>query len=63
MIPNQKEILDFIRHHDIINFSMIARHFDIQNMTVSDLIKDLEKKKLVIVKQLGGSKVVRIKEK
>jgi Mn-dependent DtxR family transcriptional regulator len=61
MIPSEKELLDFIKKRDLVNFSSIARFYEIQNMTVSDLIKDLEKKKLVIVKKMGGSKIVRIK--
>ena len=62
MIPKEKELLDFIKQRDLVNFSAIAKHYNIQNMTVSDLMKDLEKKKLVIVKKLGGSKIVRIKQ-
>jgi Mn-dependent DtxR family transcriptional regulator len=61
MIPSEKELLDFIKKRDLVNFSSIARFYEIQNMTVSDLIKDLEKNKLVIVKKMGGSKIVRIK--
>ncbi len=62
MIPGEKELLEFIRKKDIINFSTIAKRYSIQNVTVSDLIKDLEKKKLVTVQKLGGSKIVRIKK-
>ena len=61
MIPNETELLDFIKKRDLINFSTIAKFYEIQNMTVSDLIKDLEKKKLVLVKKLGGSKIVRLR--
>ena len=45
----------------IVNFSIIAKQYNIQNITVSDIIKDLEKKKLVKVKKLGGSKIVRLR--
>lgn len=61
MIPTEKELIEFIKARDLVNFSLIARHFDIKNATVSDLIAALEKKKLVEVKQLGGSKVVRLR--
>ena len=62
MIPSEKELLDFIRKHDLVNYSLIAKHFKLKNATVSDLIDSLEKKKLVDVKKLGGSKVVRLKK-
>ena len=44
MIPKENDLLDFIKKRDIVNFSAIAKYFGIQNITVSDLIKDLEKK-------------------
>jgi Mn-dependent DtxR family transcriptional regulator len=62
MIPKEKELVDFIKKRDLVNFSVIAKYFDIQNITVSDLIKDLEKKKLVTIKKLGGSKIVRLRK-
>jgi Mn-dependent DtxR family transcriptional regulator len=40
---------------------MIAKHFDIKNTTVSDLIASLEKNKVLKVKKLGGSKIVLLK--
>lgn len=61
MIPTEKELLEFIKRRDLVNFSIIAKFFDIQNSTVSDLIKPLVKKKFVVVKKLGGSKIVRLK--
>ena len=61
MIPDEKELLDFIKKRDLVNFSLIAKYFDIKNSTVSDIIKVLEKKKLVTVKKLGGSKIVRVR--
>ena len=62
MIPKENDLLDFIKKRDIVNFSAIAKYFGIQNITVSDLIKDLEKKRLVTIQKLGGSKIVRIKK-
>ena len=61
MIPTEKELIDFIKRRDIVNFSLIAKFFDIQHATVSDLIHSLKAKKLVEVKKLGGSKIVRVK--
>ncbi len=58
MIPNEKELLDFVKKRDLVNISMIAREFDIKNMTASDLVNDLEKKKLIKVVKFGGSKVI-----
>ncbi|MBS3141271.1 MarR family transcriptional regulator [Candidatus Woesearchaeota archaeon] len=62
MVPTQQELLDFLKKRDLVNFSIIAKFFEINNSTVSDLIADLEKKKLVEVKKLGGSKIVRVKK-
>ena len=62
MIPKEEELIKFIRSKAVVNFSAIAKHFNIQNITVSDIIKDLEEKKLVEVIPLGGSKVVKVKE-
>jgi Mn-dependent DtxR family transcriptional regulator len=58
VFPTEKELIAFIKRKGLVNFSMIARHFEIQNTTVSDLISSLEKKKVVSVKKLGGSKIV-----
>ncbi|MBU2634503.1 MAG: hypothetical protein KJ674_04635 [Nanoarchaeota archaeon] len=61
MIPTEKELTAFIKRKDIVNFSLIAKYFEINNATVSDLMDLLLKKKLVTVTKLGGSKVVRLK--
>ena len=62
MVPTQKELLEFINKRDLVNFSIIAKFYEIKNTTVSDLVDDLKKKKLVDIKKLGGSKIVRIKK-
>jgi len=61
MVPNEKELVLFIKRKGLVNFSMIARHFEIQNATVSDLIATLKARGRVNVKQLGGSKIVQVK--
>ena len=61
MIPTEKELIDFIKRRDLVNFSAIAKFFDIKNTTVSDLIYALKHKKLVEVKKIGGNKIVRLK--
>ena len=61
MIPTEKELINFIKIRDFVNYSTIAKFYELNNATVSDLINDLIKKKLVIVKQFGGSKIVRVK--
>ncbi|MDD5177975.1 MAG: hypothetical protein PHT54_01680 [Candidatus Nanoarchaeia archaeon] len=59
MIPKEEEILDFVKKRDnLVNFSMIAGFFNIKNATVTDIIEDMQKKKLVKIKKLGGSKLV-----
>ncbi len=62
MIPNEQELINFIKSKELVNFSLIAKHFNIQNTTVSDLIKSLEHKKLVDVTILGGSKIVKVRD-
>ncbi len=61
MIPTEKELVDFLKKHDLINLTAIAKHFDIKNATVPDLLKPLEKKRLVEVRKFGGSKLVLLR--
>ena len=61
MIPSEKELLQFIKGRDFVNYSVIAKFYELNNATVSDLVDDLIKKKLVIVKQFGSNKMVMVK--
>ncbi len=61
MIPTEKELLEFLKKNDLVNLTAIAKHFDIKNATVPDLVKPLEKKKLIEVRKFGGSKVVLLR--
>ncbi|MBS3150362.1 MarR family transcriptional regulator [Candidatus Woesearchaeota archaeon] len=61
MIPTEEELLNFIKARDLVNFSTIAKFYNINNSTVSDIVDSLIHKKLVVVKKLGGSKIIRIK--
>lgn len=61
MIPSEKELISFIKVRDFVNYSTIAKFYKINNATVSDLINDLVEKKLVIVKKIGGSKLIKLK--
>jgi len=61
MIPTEDELISFIKRREFVNFSIIARHFEINNATVSDLMDMLIKKKKAVIKKLGGSKIVRLK--
>jgi len=61
MIPGEKELIDFIKKRDLVNYSVIAKFYQINNATVSDIIDDLAKKKLVTITKVGGSKIVRVK--
>ncbi len=63
MIPEQKELVEFIRRHEPVNYSMIAKFYSINNATVTDLIEALEKKKFVAVKKIGSNKVVMLDKK
>lgn len=63
MLPTEKELTEFIKRKDnLVNFSMIAKQFDIKNATASDLVELLQKKKLVSVKKIGGQKLVMVKK-
>jgi len=61
VFPTEKELITFVKKKGLVNFSMIAKHFKIQNTTVSDLIASLENRKVLSVKKLGGSKLVLLK--
>jgi Mn-dependent DtxR family transcriptional regulator len=61
VFPTEKELITFIKKKGLVNFSMIAKHFKIQNTTVSDLVASLEQKKVLSIKKLGGSKLVLLK--
>ena len=61
MIPTEAELISFIKRREFVNFSLVARHFEINNATVSDFIEMLVKKKKVIVKKVGGSKWIKLK--
>lgn len=64
MIPTEKELIDFIeKHENLVNLTMIAQFFDIKNSTAADIVNPLVKKKVLEIKKLGGSKIVRIKNK
>ncbi len=58
--PTEEELVQFIKKKDFVNFTMIAKQFNIQKVTVSDIIASLVQKKLVKVKKIGGSKMVVI---
>jgi len=60
MIPTEKELLEFIAKREFVNFSIIAKFFEIKNTTASDLVQDLVKTKKVKVFKIGGSKMVRL---
>ncbi len=62
MIPEQKELIEYIRRNEPVNYSLIAKFYDINNATVSDLVDALVKKKLVVVKIIGANKIVMIKK-
>ena len=63
MIPSESELLTYLkRKNNLVNFSMIAKNFEIKNATVTDLIAALEKRKLVTVKKIGGQNIVMVKE-
>ena len=61
MIPTEEELISFIKRREFVNFSIIARYYEINNATVSDLIDMLVKKKKAVVKKVGGSKWIKLK--
>lgn len=61
-LPNKEELIMFIKSRVLVNLSTIASHFNIKNTTVSDIVNDLVRRKLVEVKKFGGSKIVMVKK-
>jgi len=61
MIPTEEELIDFIKRREFVNFSIIARYYEINNATVSDLVDMLVRKKKAIVKKIGGSNWIKLK--
>ncbi len=61
MIPTEKELLDFLKKNELVNLTAIAKRFDLKNATIPDLLKPLEKKRMVEVRKFGGSKVVLLR--
>lgn len=64
MIPTEKELISFVeKRENLVNLTMIAQFFNIKNSTASDIVNHLAKKKVLEIKKLGGSKIVRVKNK
>ena len=61
MFPSEEELLAFINKKELVNFSMIAKAFNLRNSTVTDLMEALKTKKKVKIVKFGGSKVVMVK--
>jgi len=61
LFPTEKELIAFIKKKNLVNLTMIAKHFDVSIIGVSDLIASLEKKKALQVKKMGGQKLVSLK--
>ena len=58
MIPTEAELINYLKKKKYPIFSDIARHFEINNATVSDLANMLVKKKKAKIEKVGGSKMV-----
>jgi hypothetical protein len=62
LIPKDEELIKFIKSKKFVNYSIIAKHYNLKNVTVSDIVKDLEKKNLVEIINAGGNKMIQVKE-
>jgi len=60
MIPSTDDLKNFLEKKRFANFSQIARRFDINNITVSELVKSLEKENLVSIERVGQYKFVKM---
>lgn len=58
MFPSEDELLKFIKKKELVNFSMIAKAFNLRNSTVTDLMEALKVQKKIKIIKFGGSKVV-----
>ena len=63
MIPSVEDLKDFLEKNQAANFSQIARKFRISVITVSELIKPLERDNVVLVERVGQHKFVKLLEK
>jgi len=62
-VPSTEELITFIKDKKFVNLSMIAKFFNINNITASDLANDLVERKLARIKILGANKLVVLKKK
>ena len=60
MIPSVDDLKGFLEKKETANFSQIARKFGINNITVSELVKSLERKNLVSIERVGQYKFVKL---
>lgn len=60
MIPSVEALKNFLEKKRSANFSQIARRFDINNITVSEIVKSLEKENLVSIERVGQYKFVKL---
>ena len=63
-VPTKEELLNYLKKHSEISkkrtFTAIADNFGINIHTVSDIVKDMLRKKLVKIEETGSAKVVRV---
>ncbi|GEM_PF-3399819 len=60
MIPSLDELRGFLQQNHNANFSQIARKFEINNVTVSELIKSFAKEHIVTIEKIGQYKFVKL---
>ena len=60
MIPSVDALKDFLEKNQSANFSQIARKFGINNVTVSEMIKSMEKDCIVSIEKIGQYKFVKL---
>lgn len=63
-VPTNEELLKYLKKYSEISkkrtFTAIAGNFGIHIHTVSDIVKDMLREKLVKIEKTGSAKVVRV---
>ena len=60
MIPSVEDLKEFLEKNRSVYLSQIAKKFGINVVTVSELIKPLEKDRLVVIEKIGQYKFVKL---
>jgi predicted transcriptional regulator len=61
MLPTELELMSYIRRIRLANFTRIARHFNISQHIIPDLLQPILKKGKIRIKKIGSNKFVEVR--